>query len=173
MSSEHRVTDGQSPAAEADGSESDGVERIADPDNYNVRRRLKQLHDAKERVREVKGRALQLQMTSREFTTRQRDRFVAEAVVDYINELETVLEQTDEADDFRQETVDVGDGTVTVEDFCDGRGSVNVGDGPELASFEVSMEVWRICNRHFERVAGTEFESKGLPHEESFDTTRR
>lgn len=152
---------------EADDQTADGVERIADPDNYNLRRRLKQLHDAKERVRERKSKAVYKELTDRKFKAWKRDQLVAEAVVDYINDLRSLLAGKDEADveSFLNESISIDDSTrITIADFVRTRGYPPRQD--DIVHYSVSMEVWRICNDHFEEVAGAEFEQQGLPNYE-------
>lgn len=167
MSSDGSV-DGADPATNGEG---DDIERIVDPDNYNLRRRLKQLHDARERVRERKSKALSLEMRRRDFSAQRRDRLVAEAAVDYINELLPVVKRKGDAEDFGSKTVDLGrDGEVSVEEFAQSRGTTD-DDGRVPYPYQVSMEIWNICNTYFEQIAGAEFEQQGLPAETGFDST--
>jgi len=140
-------------------------QRIADPDNYNLRRRLQQIHDAREFVKEVKNRNLGKELSNPRKDTSGRNRAVAEAVTDYATELLPVLSRQGERELFRDE--DIGDQELTVGDFIDDRGAP---DGNPLA-YTVSMKVWTICNRHFEDVAGPQFEDAGLPREKGFDAT--
>lgn len=150
-----------------------GIERIVDPDNYTLRRRLRQLHDAKERVVERKNAAvLEWQMT-RDFTERRRDLLVAEVVVDYVQELASVLEkqsktaddedgESPDEDEFLNQSVSVSDRRdITLEEFARTRGRF---DGAPL-DYRVSMEAWAVCNRYFEDVAGAEFEQGSVAPE--------
>lgn len=147
----------------------EGVERIADPDQYSHRRRLRQIHDAKERVLDVKSRAVQrAEYSTTQFTDRQRDRLIAEAVVDYIAELEPVLQQNENWEAFASEPLYGQDVETTIEQFLQTRGTdPNEGYNPYL--FSVSMKAWRVCNRYFEQVAGAEFEQGSLPSETGFN----
>jgi len=139
--------------------------RLADPDNYNLRRRLRQLHDAREYVKEVKNQALNSELSNPRQSNDSRDRAVAEAVTDYATELLPVLRRREHADEFRSE--DVGDGELTIGEFIDTRGA------PEATPlrYTLSMKVWSVCNEYFERVAGPEFENESLPRETGFETT--
>jgi hypothetical protein len=152
--------------SDADG-QPDAVERITDPEDYSLRRRLRQLHDARERVRDINNRATRAEITTRDFTTDQRDRLVAEAVADYILELTSLMQGSDDhdADEFLDQniTTDDGDHQLTLNDIVARRGAASI---PYL----VSMQAWDRCNQKFDQMAGPEFDS-GMPTQTGFDST--
>lgn len=160
MAGEPDTSTGSDAVSEATTSNGQGkLERIADPDNYNVRRRLKQLHDAKERCRETKTNVVRLETTRRTFTERKRDRLVAEDVVDYINELLPVLKKNEQKEEFLDESVDLGrSGEVSVGEFVETRGTDE--DQNKPYSYRISMKIWAICNDAFEDIAGAEFQKE-------------
>lgn len=154
-----------------DGPEESGAARIADPENYNLRRRLKQLHDAKERVRNTADAATRAEMTDRQFSDQKRNRLVAEAVSDYILELKSVLNAEERAEEFLEEKVGtVNDVQITLSSLSETRGLVDAEDGRVVVPYQASMSAWSICNDYFETVAGAEFE-EGMDTESGFDTT--
>jgi len=154
------------------GDDETGLERIEDPDNYNYRRRLKQLHDARERVIDIKNRALNIQQMERAFSAEKRDRYITERVVDYVHELRPLLEKQGTEDVFLSEEIGSVDGeSITMDRFAERRGRISTGEGTRAIPYEASMEAWHICNSYFERVAGPEFEDGSLPSDSGFDTT--
>lgn len=151
--------------------ETAGIERIADPDDYAVRRRLRQLHDARDAVREVKDEAFRLEKSERSIKPTDRDQFVAERLADYIAEVAVVLEQTDEdheafLDEAVQTTGNLDRDEVTLRQLRDQRGLVGERG---VIHYATAMRAWVEANRHFENVAGAEFESSGLPTESGFN----
>jgi len=148
----------------------DQGERVADPENYNLQRRLTQLHSAKEAVTEMKDRALDREATDRTFSAQRRDRFVAEKLTDYILELSSLLSRVDRDDEFLQRTVSYDGRDLTLQEIIDRRGRV-VDDGDDPIPYYISMQAWDICNRYFEQVAGAVFESGSMPKEIGFDST--
>lgn len=150
-------TDGLSAksADQPDSTSPMAMERVADPNDYNLRRRLKQLHDAKEAVKRRKDNTLELQRLNRDFPAQQRDRLVAEKLVDYIHELRPLLRKTEREKDFLAEEVDGSNGeSVTIQSIMESRGYVS----GNYISYSVSMAAWDICNSYFEDVAGVVFE---------------
>lgn len=147
------------------------IERIADPENYNVRRRLKQLHDAKERARDTSARAARAEITNRKFDETQRDRLIAEAVADYILELKSVLRMREEFDEERflsMRAATVRDDKVSVGDIVNRRGVLK---NSEPIPYQASMGAWDICNQFMDRIAGPRFDD-GMVSQDGFDTTR-
>jgi len=144
------------------------MERVVDPDDYNLRRRLKQLHNAKEAVKHRKDDVLELERVNRTFTAGQRDRFIAEKLVDYIHELRPLLKKIDREEEFLSEEVGtVNSTTVTIQSIIETRGYVSGGDSGrysdntnpgECILYQASMAAWDICNDYFEDVAGAVFE---------------
>lgn len=161
-----------SDAVQPEESEGDtAIERIADPENYNIRRRLKQLHDAKERARDTSARASRAEITNRKFEERQRDRLVAEAVADYILELKSVLRMREEFDEQRflsMRAATVSDEKISVGDIVNRRGELK---NSEPIPYQASMGAWDICNQYMDRIAGPRFDD-GMISQDSFDTTR-
>lgn len=147
-------------ASNADQEE--GLSAISDPDDYALRRRLKQLHDARDRVVETKQTAVRIETLEREFTELQRDRLVHEDLLDYILELKAVLGREDQGrdiDEFLSETV--GDASVndveTLTTLLNKRGQ----DPPP---YHISMQAWDICNSYLEELAGADLDT-GLPED--------
>jgi len=163
-------TDGLStgPSGRSESGGRATMERVVDPDDYNLRRRLKQLHNAKEAVKRRKDDALELERVNRTFTADQRDRFIAEKLVDYIHELRPLLKKIDREEDFLAEEVGtVNSTTVTIQSIIDSRGYVSSGDTSRYSDntesggyipYEATMAAWDICNDYFEDVAGAVFE---------------
>lgn len=144
-----------------DREDADAIERISDPDDYNLRRRLRQLHDAKDRVRELRDTTLRREQFDRSFTKAQRDLFVAEAVTDYIDELEPLLDKIERADEFlEQEVATINDETITLRDIQASRGTITIEDKTHRIPYQASMDAWRECNRYFEQVAGVVFDEE-------------
>lgn len=145
---------------EADGT---SLGRVEDPDDYNLRRRLKQLHNAKEAVITRKDNALDLERrkTDKQFSTDDRDRFIVEKVVDYVHELRPLLRKADREEDFLDEDIEAGDvDSVTIADVMDDRGRVGDGGDRRYLDYRASMAAWDICNQYFEEVAGVVFEQE-------------
>lgn len=157
-----------------DSDEERGAAKIADPENYNLRRRLQQLHDAKERVGKVGERATLVEMTDRDFTPEQRAELVAEAVADYINELRPLLALRELDEEFLEQGIAPIEGeTVTIGDLAEARGRLphrdreasnpllrTTGDsitGAETPPYEVSMMARSVCDDYFLKIAGVEF----------------
>jgi hypothetical protein len=165
-------------AADASGtpsesqSDQDGIERIVDPDDYTIRRRLRQLHDARDAVREVKDEAFRLERAERSIKPQDRDRFVAERIADYIAEVAVVVEQvgSEDLDAFLETEVDSHENNdrehVTLGEIRDQRGLVG---NRGVIHFATSMRAWSEVNRVFERIAGAQFESGSLPSESGFN----
>jgi len=165
-------------AADASGTPSDsqpdqdGIERIVDPDDYTIRRRLRQLHDARDAVREVKDEAFRLERAERSIKPHDRDRFVAERIADYVAEVAVVVEQvgSEDVDTFLGTTVDASTENnrevVELREIRDKRGLVGERG---VIHYATAMRAWTEVNRTFERIAGAEFQSGSLPTEASFN----
>jgi len=154
----------------ARNSASEDTERVEDPDDYNLRRRLKQLHTAKEAVITRKDNALDLERrkTDKEFSSADRDRFIVEKVVDYIHELRPLLKKQERAEEFLEETVTTDGGQeVTIQEVIDRRGRLTDGTEADYLGYRASMAVWDICNQHFEQVAGVVFEQESAGREQN------
>jgi hypothetical protein len=173
-------------SSRSERSERSGTARIADPDDYNLRRRLKQLHNAKEHVKTRKDTLLhrEQQQRGRAWTADKRDRFIAEALVDYIHELRPLLKKNDQEDEFLSEEVGAVNSTmVTIETIVDGRGYIpkngsanryGIGeDSGMYLPYQYSMVAWDICNDYFEDVAGVVFEQQTEPGENPVDPAGR
>jgi hypothetical protein len=140
--------------------------RLVDPDNYNLRRRLRQIHDAREYVKEVKNEALGRNLANSGRNEIDPDPAVAEAVTDYADELLPILRERGRAEVFLEEDLD--DVDATLGEFLSTRGQLS---RSRAVPYTVSMQVWRLCNQYFENVAGPEFEDENLPKEIGFETT--
>jgi len=140
-------------------------QRLADPENYNLRRRLRQIHDAREFVKEVKNQSLGKELSNPRQNRSGRNRAVAEAVSDYAAELFPILERQERAEEFRDEEIPRTE--LSVGEYLESRGAPN----REPLPYTDSMRVWRIVNQYFEEVAGPKFEDEGLIKERNFDAT--
>jgi len=155
---------GEPGPTETVGSNDTGAAKIADPENYNLRRRLKQLHDAKERVRNTADSAVRMEMTDRSFTVQKRDRLVAEAVADYILELKSLLKKRGEDEDFlNTEIGTVENQEITLEYIAQNRGSLTGGGDSTVIPYDASMSAWAVCNDNLDEFAGAEFEEDSTP----------
>lgn len=164
-----------------DSEQATGVERIADPEDYAKRRRLKQLHDARDRVREIKDEAFRLEKTERTVSERDRDQFVAEALADYIAELRVVLarrggDEDSGDEEFLNETVMTRRealAEISIDDIRQQRGHVSIEERRVPISYETAMRAWDICNSYFEEIAGATFETEGMPKERGFQSVEK
>jgi len=150
--------------------DSDATSRVEDPDDYNLRRRLKQLHNAKEAVITRKDNALDLERrkTEKQFSSGDRDRFIVEKVVDYIHELRPLLKKAGREEDFLSEEISsAGTSTVTIDDVIDSRGRIEQESETEYLNYRASMAAWDICNQYFEDVAGVVFEQDSADPEQN------
>jgi hypothetical protein len=162
---------GESLASGPDeGREADSIEQIADPDNYNTRRRLRQLHDAKELVKQQKNTDLNKELQNpRKFNKQISRRNIAELLADYILELRPVLARLDREDEFLDEEVpNDDDDTIALNDIAY---RPWYGEESTAPSIRTSMAAWDICNDYLEEIAGAMFESKGIPLDNGFDAT--
>jgi len=149
----------------------EGIEQIADPDDYNTRRRLRQLHDARERVKEMKNNVLDQEANNPRRTDQSlARRNVAETVVDYILELRPILAQPElqREEEFLAEEIETVDGEpITFQDLT----KRNWFDDGNVPSLRTSMRAWDLCNDYLEEIAGAMFEENSLPSDGSFDAT--
>lgn len=161
--------------ASADNTAKSNVERIEDPNDYNLRRRLKQILDAKEAVVERKDDAVELFRENKRFSRADRDRFVVEKLVDYIHELLPLLDEADLKDEFLSEDVGrLDDEPVTIEDIVDGRGYISDNARPwqrdadgRYIPYQLSMDARHICDRYYKQVAGVTFEQNSTRPEDN------
>jgi hypothetical protein len=140
-------------------SEDIGAARISDPDDYVLRRRLQQLHDARDRVTETQRNAVRIETIDRGLTATQRNRLVFVDLLNYIRELKAILGQDspERHDEFMTEVVIDGEGDgQTISGLLD-----RANDPPDTA---VAMKAWEVCNEYLEEVAGAEIDS-GLPED--------
>lgn len=176
------LPEGLDTGGQDDDSGDGGVEQIADPDNYAHRRRLKELYDAKERVRETKARALRMDiLEDYSITETQRNRVIVEDLVDYIHELMSLLKDREEMlEKFRDESIDLDKHTaVTIDEIARTRGRKQNGartpgvqlnrDGDPI-DYRAAMEAWHVCNDYFEDLAGPDFKRSSMPKESGFQS---
>lgn len=155
-----------------------GASQISDPDNYNVRRRLQQLHNAKERVADRADRTSIMLLDDPQFTEDRRNRLVAEAVAAFIDELDSLLRATQEelASEFTDEEVAQAAGEVrTIGEFQEGRGVFEYQDDGDtkrgVAPYGMSMTAYRTASEYLDKVAGPQLDS-GLEVDEGFGVER-
>lgn len=169
------------PDQTGDPETGDGAERLADPEDYNLRRRLRQLHDAKQAVIDSKDRAVNATVIEESISKPQRDRIVAEKLIDYVRELRPVLDKrtsdTDhketDAESFLEEDVTELDGeTITLRMIVDQHGQIQTENNEGWIPYQVSMMAWDCCNTYFEEIGGAVFETESLPVDHGFDATR-
>jgi hypothetical protein len=153
--------DDNMPTIGPDDSDSEEMEdaRIADVDNSVRKRRLKQLLEAKERVVDVRERVSGLSATRSSFSDEELNAFLANAVVAFIDELESLLSAKNEerGEQFRTEEFGVVEGeSRTIAEFRDNRGQLEFAEDGETKSAtapqEASMAAFRVAHKHFDRL---------------------
>jgi len=166
--------------SDSDQSEtSSGVERIADPDDYNLRRRLKELRDAKSDVKEMKDRAIMLaeDQSNESFWEEDRDRMVADKLVDYIHELRPSLSHGEDSHEkeFLSSSVSLEDGgEITIEEIATSRGRVDPdSEDWRHLTYQEAMRAWDVCNDYLEKMAGVRFENGAGPDANPVDPASR
>lgn len=174
-----------------DGAEGASEERlpditVADPDNYNIARRLRQIHNARERFPEVVREESERVSDSPRgpgITPGRYRELVADALIDYIIEVEPLMrsgELNKKQDGFGTEfwsekTVwKAPDGKeVTLQYIVEHDGVVPAEDGDESQAIPINVarKAYRMTNRFVAQVGlGVELDSN-LPIEESWDST--
>lgn len=137
-----------------------GIERIADPENYAKRRRLRQLYDTREYVVTVKDQTMEWVDDQdpngfRWFTERHQNRHVAEALVDHLAELRPVLKKAGREEEFLNEEIGTVAGeTLSIGDILRNRGQVDTEDGRAYIPWRMSMDAYQETADYFEDVAG-------------------
>jgi hypothetical protein len=163
-----------------DGKRSQSRKRVAepvDPENFNLRRRLQQIHNAKEKVpetiREERKRVVEdprdpgiTQETYREL--------VANAVLNFIIEVEPLMqnegvEGTDIWDD--EDVVTIGDVEYTLKELVEQNGYLKIEDSEGPMPIWASRQAYRATNRFLASAGlGVKLDEK-MPSEEGFDST--
>jgi len=152
----------ESPNDLEDSFEEIGAAEISDPDDYNLRRRLQQLHNAKERVTTTAERTSIMLLDKELFTEQKRDRLVAEAVASFIDELDSLLAAKNEeiSEAFNSRTIAKAGGEErTIREFRERRGQFEFTDDDGstrvgVAPYGLSMNAHRIASEFLDAVAG-------------------
>lgn len=151
--------------------------QIEDPENYNLRRRLQQIHDRKENVpttiREESRNVVEDPRNTNGITEERYRELVKDAVIDYIVELEPLM-TSDEHPLDQDYWKDVGieleatDGEISLEELVESNGYVDGPEGEQPLDIATSRRAYRVANRFLSRAGfGLKFDGS-LPHEEDF-----
>jgi hypothetical protein len=120
---------------------------LADPDDYHRRQRLKEIHQARQRVHKVID---DFERAKQPREKRQQNRELCHAVAMYIAELEPIIEDVatdvtlperypwDDAPDFAHKMGVVPDSWEPPEDYD---------HNPDYSPKATSLHIFRICNR--------------------------
>lgn len=146
------------------GDDDDNTVSVADPEDYVQTRRLREIHDARERVpttiREESDRI------GEDITQERYREIITDTLVDYIIEVEPLLrdEQLDLEEDYWSDVgISVAEGETTLEEIVNENGAVS-GDGGSLTVEEV-RNAFRVVNR-FLYDADLDLETEqGLPED--------
>lgn len=178
--------------AEVAGPISDSLS-VRDPEDYNLSRRLRQLHNARERFNEV-VRTKSEEAASEEITRGRYREVVVAALIEYLIEVEPLLRNTqvndkredlglnywkseDVLDELRGDPPEfIGDvEKLTLEEIVTSGGYLLDDldeDGPDPLRIDQSRAAFRLANRFLGEVGfGLELD-EGLPIEREFDQTR-
>lgn len=175
-----RVAESQSPSRSDDGIGQQQA-TVADPDDYNQTRRLRQIHDARERFPEVVREEAERVVEDKRMEGITRDRYreiVSDALLDYLIEVEPVMRQahasdkTDLEEDYWDgESVIDGGEDVTLKDIVDANARLEGDEGEEQPlTVGQARTAYRVANRFLSDIGfGIEFDD-GLPRDEKFDS---
>jgi hypothetical protein len=160
---------------------------VEDPHDLNRRRRFQQIHDARERFPEIRREHRERVITNEdarnpdgEITQRRYREIVANALVDYLSEVEPLLlrahntepERGDEDGPgpgayYDSRAIRTDDGDITLRNILEHNGKP-LG---EPLTIQQSRSAYRLCNQFLADVGlDLDFE-RGLPQHSSFDTT--
>lgn len=165
---------------------SDDVLQVADPEDYNQNRRLRQIHNARERFPRV-AREEYERVDGDDGGEISLDRYqeiITDALIDYLIEVEPLMRNKsliksslDDVDDreslpdaspfWNEETIEVDGGReVTLETIVEENGYVRSAEGdgePQTLRLRDARAAYRLTNRYLERVGfGLELD-QGLP----------
>lgn len=165
--------------APAERDQSDGSFGVADPDDYLLMRRLRQIMDARERFAEtVRERKDDVVSDDRQtgITFRRYRELVADAAIEYLVEVEPLLRHDDleEEQSIWAESIDTDPqgGAITCKRIVESGGTVPDESGePVPLPVSVSRGAYRAVNRFLSTVGfGVRLDS-GLPTDDGFDAT--
>lgn len=153
---------------------------IVDPDNYNLARRFKQIHDARERFPEVKreeSKRVAKDEKAGGITKGRYRQIVSDALIDYLIEVEPLMrnENLEHGDVYWSEKNIGEDGAgnqITLGLIVDQNGYVHDESGNRVPlPIPMSQKAYRMANR-FVADAGIGLDiDTGLPIERGFDST--
>lgn len=150
-------------AHESDGA--DAIEQIADAGDYNQRRRIKELRDARKEVKDVKTTLVRtLHQPTTELYRDDARPIVCDALTDYIDELAQTLSLRGRKDELLSEEfeIDGADEPVSLDEIRHTRGAIGgrTSNDRQYLTIAESMDVWRRCNAYFAEIAGVSFDSE-------------
>jgi hypothetical protein len=163
-----------------DPGEQTGQPTVADPENYNLQRRLRQIHNARERfpetVREEQDRVVSPDRRENGITEDRYLEIVTEALLDYLIELEPLMRNddletgTDYWNGFEVTTDKHGD-AVTIKRIVESDGNLPMSDTDGPLTLKTARAAYRAANRFVaEAGLGVELDD-GLQIESGFDST--
>lgn len=148
-----------------------------DPENFNLHRRLRQIHNAKEQVPEtIREEAKRVVDDPRDpgITEGRYRELVADAVLNFIIEVEPLMrnDDLDGTDVWDEEAViSIDDQGLTLEDVVEQNGYVTTEEGTEPLPISASREAYRATNRFLANAGfGVKLDEQ-MPAEEGFDST--
>lgn len=170
-----KTNNSDSPAAlgkDTDESES-GIERIQDPENYNHRRWLKQVHDAKSHVGQVLQQITNTRLTDPRSVDKYEDLIMADAVATYVSTLRPFLELQNMEDEFLSETVSIDRyEEITLGEIARTQGKPYDAEQAwdRAIPIEMSVRAWETCNSYLIKITGPQLDSS-MPEQQGFDMT--
>ncbi|QLD84623.1 hypothetical protein HWV23_02760 [Natronomonas halophila] len=148
-----------------------------DPENFNLRRRLRQIHNAKEQVPETISEEAKRVVDDPRDPGISEERYyelVADAVLNFIIEVEPLMQNDDldGTDAWDEDPVfQVNDIEYTLKDIVENDGVIETEDGRQPIPISASRKAYRATNRFLSTAGfGVEFDQK-MPAEEGFDST--
>jgi len=152
---------------------------VADPEDYLLTRRLRQIMDARDRVAEtIRERKDEVVDDTRQggITRAKYRELVADVLIEYLIEIEPILRHDDLDEDVTvwtdRITTDPAGGSITLGRIVEEGGIVPDGNGNEVPlPVDVSRAAYRAANRFLTNVGfGVRLDS-GLPSDDGFDAT--
>lgn len=148
-----------------------------DPENFNLHRRLRQIHDAKEQVPvTIREEAKNVVDDPRDpgITYDRYEERVVDAVLNYIIEVEPLMmrDDLDGTDVWDEEAaIEVDGREFTLQDLVEQNGYISIDDGDQPLPVSASRQAYRATNRFLSTAGfGVKLDEQ-LPAEEGFDST--
>lgn len=165
-------TDNASASNESGDIDAISSVTIDDPDDYNRHRRLRQVHEARERVPETireEGERVSNNPTGGEITQARYREIVADALIEYLIELEPVMldEDIEFGKEFwanKQVETDGQDQDITLKRIVEENGVVQDEDGSNVPlTIGVSRNAFRLANRFLNKIGFGLGVDEGMP----------